>query len=214
MHVLADSLGLAAVAEFLLGHGLRLDLMDHARDLEDWSQPRPVVLRPTTAVAGILAWADRIEEARALLLEGERELIERGDDSALPFLWHQLAEFDCWSGEWERGHRRALDADRLAIQTGQEGIRTFTCYAAALLAAHLGRVDEATSYVGQGVGVAMATGHALGAGLNMAVLGFIELSLGRADRAASGSGLSSRTRVPEVSKNPPLHGGWRTRSKR
>ena len=185
VHVLADALGLAAVAEFLLGHGLRLDLMDRARDLEDWGQPRPVVLRPTTAVAGILAWADRIEEARALLLEGERELIERGDDSALPFLWHQLAEFDCWSGAWERGHRRALDADRLAIQTGQEGIRTFTCYAAALLAAHLGRVDEATSYVGQGVRVAMTTGHALGAGLNMAVLGFLELSLGRADRATA-----------------------------
>ena len=181
--VLADALGLAAVAEFLLGQGLRLDLMDRARELEDWSQPRPVVLRPTTAVAGILAWADRSEEARALLLEGERELLERGDDSALPFLWHQLAESDCWSGEWERGHARALEADRLAIQTGQEGIRTFTCYAVATLAAHRGLIDETRSYVGQGVRVAMATGHALGAGLNMAVLGFLEMSLGRADRA-------------------------------
>ena len=193
-HVLADALGLSAVAQFLLGQGMRLDLMDRARRLEDWGQPRPVVLRPTTAVAGILAWAGRIDEARALLLEGERELIERGDDSALPFLWHQLAEFDCWTGEWERGHARALDADRLAVQTGQEGIRTFTCCAAALLAAHLGLVDEARSYVRHGVGVAMATGHTLGAGLNMAVLGFIESSLGHPDKACRrGSVPSSRS---------------------
>ena len=178
-HVLADPLGLSAVAQFLLGQGMRLDLdWSSPRRLEDWGQPRPVVLRPTTAVAGILAWAGRIDEARALLLEGERGRIERGDDSALPFLWHQLAEFDCWTGEWERGHARVVDVDRLAVQTGQEGIRTFTCSAAALLAAHLGLVDEARSYVRHGVGVAMATGHALGAGLNMAVLGFLESSLG------------------------------------
>jgi len=202
VHVLADSLGLAAVAKFFLGQGLRRDLMDRARALEDWGQPRPVVLRPTTAVAGILAWADQIDEARTLLLEGERELIDRGDDSALPFLWHQLAEFDCWTGEWERGHARALDADRLAIQTGQEGIRTFTCCAVALLAAHRGKVDEARSYVGHGVRVAMATGHALGAGLNMAILGFLELSLGRADRASERFGLVIATARPGGFEEP------------
>jgi DNA-binding CsgD family transcriptional regulator len=200
--VLADSLGLAAVAEFLLGHGLRLDLMDRARDLEDWEQPRPVVLRPTTAAAAILAWADRVDEARGLLLKGERELTERGDDGALPFLWHQLAELDCWSGEWERGLKRALDADRLAVQTGQQGIRTFTCCAAAVLSAHLGRIDEATSYVTQGVTVAMTTGHALGAGLNMAVLGFVELSLGRADRAAARFGPVIATARPGGFEEP------------
>ncbi|MEX1009365.1 MAG: AAA family ATPase [Acidimicrobiia bacterium] len=181
--ILAGAIAQVAVADFMLGDGVRTDLMDRARALEDWDEPRPALLRPSVAVAHVYSWADRIDEARILLGTSERELLERGDEGAMPFLWYHVAEIDCWTGQWERGLARAVDADRLAIQTSQEGIRTMTCYAAALLAAHLGRTDDARTYVDQGVGVGTATGHALGAALNLGVLGFLELSLGRPDHA-------------------------------
>lgn len=181
--VLADALGQVAASEFLLGLGIRSDLMDRARRLEDWDRPGPVLLRGTIAVAHVLSWTDCVDDARALLEGGERRLVERGDTSALPFLWYHLAELDCWNGEWERGYERASEADRLAIQTGQTVTRSLTCYAAALLAAHLGRVDEARAHAREGVKVAMSTGHLLGVGLNMSVVGFVELSLAHPDRA-------------------------------
>ena len=183
VQILADALAQVVVSEFLLGEGVRWEDMDRARALEDWDQPRPALLRPSIAFAHVLSWNDRIDDAVAVLVQSERELVERGDTGALPFLWYHVAELDCWSGHWERGRARALDADRVAVQTRQQGTRPMTCYAVALLAAHLGDVDEARRYVDEGVRVASAVGHVLGAGLNLAVLAFLEFSLGHHDRA-------------------------------
>ena len=182
-HILAEALAQVAVSEFLLGHGLRRDLMDRVLELEDWNQYRHAWFRPSVTIAHILAWVDRLDEARALLERSERELLERGDDGALPFLWYRFAELDCWSGQWKRGWERVAEADRLAAQTGQEGNRALICSGAALLGAHLGRVEDARRYVDEGVRVSTKTGHALGAGLNLSALGFLEFSLGNFDRA-------------------------------
>lgn len=62
----------------LARRGVRWDLMGRARAQEDWDQQRPAMLRPTMAVAHILAWAGRVDEARALLV---------------------TASVGCWSGE-------------------------------------------------------------------------------------------------------------------
>lgn len=181
--ILAGALSQIAVTEFMLGRGLRSDLLDRSRRLEDWDDPRPAALRPTLVAAHILTWLDRPDEARALLLEGERELAERGDDGALPWLWYRLAELDCWTGDWERGHARAVAADHLAIQTGQRALRPPTCYAVALLAAHLGRIEEARAAAEEGAAASMATGLPIGLAANLGVLGFLELSLGDPERA-------------------------------
>ena len=157
--------------------------MDRARSLEDWDHYRPALLRPTLAAAHILSWVEEIDEARALLQYAERELIERGDDGALPFLRYRFAELDCWSGDWTRGLASATEADRLAVQTGQHGNRTITLYGMALLTAHLGMADDARQLAEEGARVAMDAGHGLGIGLNVSVIGFVEHSLGHPDAA-------------------------------
>jgi len=181
--ILAGALSQIAVTELMLGHGARWDLLERARRLEDWDDPRPAALRPTLVAAHIVSWLDRLDEARALLLAGERELIDRGDDGALPWVWYRLAELDCWTGDWARGHEQALAADRLAIQTGQRALRPPTCYAVALLAAHLGRADEARQAAEEGASASIAAGLPIGLAANLGVLGFLELSLGHPDRA-------------------------------
>jgi DNA-binding CsgD family transcriptional regulator len=181
--ILAGALSQVAVAEFLLGEGLRWDALRRARELEDWDDPQPAALRPTFITAHVLAWTDRIEESRDLLLDGERELRERGDEGGLPWVWYRLAELDCWSGHWDRGYARAIEADRLAVRTGQGAIRPPTCYAVALLAAHLGRVDEARAAIDEGVASGMAAKLPIGVAANLGVLGFLEHSLGRPEQA-------------------------------
>ncbi len=181
--ILAGALSHIAVAELMLGRGVRWELLERALQLEDWDDPRPAALRPTLVAAHIVSWLDRLEEARALLLTAERELVDRGDDGALPWVWFRLAELDCWTGDWERGLERAVAADRLAIQTGQRALRPPTCYVVALLAAHLGRVDEARQAAEQGAAASVAAGLPIGLAANLGVLGFLELSLGHPELA-------------------------------
>jgi DNA-binding CsgD family transcriptional regulator len=183
VEILAGALSQVAVAEFLLGEGLHWEALARARELEDWDEPQPAALRPSFIAAHILAWTDRIAEARDVLLAGERELLERGDEGGLPWVGYRLAELDCWSGHWTRGYERAIEADRLAVQTGQGAIRPPTCYAVALLAAHLGRVDEARAAIDEGVATAIAAKLPIGIAANLGVLGFLELSLGRPEAA-------------------------------
>jgi DNA-binding CsgD family transcriptional regulator len=181
--ILSGALAQIALADLLLGHGLDWELLDRARELEDWDAPIPVALRPSQIAAHIMSWTDRLDDSRALVVAGERELAERGDEGALPWVWYRLAELDCWTGDWTRGYERARAADHLALQTGQGAIRPPTCYAVALLAAHLGRVDEARAAADEGVAAATAARLPIGIGANLAVLGFLELSLGEAERA-------------------------------
>ena len=110
-------------------------------------------------------------------------MLDRGDEGGLPWIWYRLAELDCWSGDWERGYERATAADRIAIQTGQGALRPPTCYVVALLAAHLGRVDEARAAAMEGIAAATAARLPIGIGANVSALGFLELSLGHADQA-------------------------------
>ena len=196
-----------AVAACLRGDGLQIGLMERALELEDWDEPRWALARPSVAVAHIYSWVDRIGESRELLDESERQLIERGDDGSLPYLWYRRAELDCWSGEWERGYERALEADRLAIQTSQQGMRTLTSFAVGLLAAHLGRVDEARAAVDEGARLATAAGHGIGLAFNLSVLGFLELSLGHADRADAIFGPIVERAARSGSTSPARRGG-------
>jgi DNA-binding CsgD family transcriptional regulator len=181
--ILSAALSHVAVCEFLLGHGFASDVLDRALALEDWDEPEPAAMRPSMIAAHVLLWCDRVDEARELLENGERELTERGDDGSLPWVWYRMAEADCWSGDLARGYERAIAADRLAVQAGQRAIRPTTCFAVALLAAHLGRTDEARRAAADGLEAATEADLPVGAGLNLAVLGFLELSLGHPDRA-------------------------------
>jgi DNA-binding CsgD family transcriptional regulator len=181
--ILSGALAQIALAELLLGHGLQWEMLDRARELEDWDAPLPAALRPSQIAAHIMSWTDRLDDSRALVVAGERELSERGDEGALPWVWYRLAELDCWTGDWTRGYERARAADRLALQTGQGAIRPPTCYAVALLAAHLGRVDEARAAADEGIAAATAVRLPIGTAANLAVHGFLELSLGEAERA-------------------------------
>jgi DNA-binding CsgD family transcriptional regulator len=181
--ILAGALSQIAVTELMLGQGVRWDLLERARQLEDWDDPRPAALRPTLVAAHIVSWLDRLDEARSFLLEAERELVDRGDDGALPWLWYRLAELDCWTGDWERGLELAVAADKLAVQAGQRALRPPTCYAVALLAAHLGRVDQTREAAEEGAAASLAAGLPIGLAANLGALGFLELSLGNPDRA-------------------------------
>lgn len=182
-HLRAGALAQVAVVEFLLGHGVSWELLGDAHALENWDEPRPAAMRPTMIIAHILLWLDRPDEAHDLLVSGERELVERGDDASLPWIGYRLAEIDWWRGDWERAYERAIAADDLVTQVRQGALRPTTRYVVALIAAHLGQTEEAASAAREGVAAATEAGLLVGIGMNLGVLGFLEFAAGRPEEA-------------------------------
>ena len=105
-HVLADPLGLSAVAQFLLGQGMRLDLDSSSpRRLEDWGQPRPSFsVRPQPSPASSPGRAGSTGPRPSPRGRTRTNRAGRRQRSAVPLA--PACEFDCWTGELERGHAR------------------------------------------------------------------------------------------------------------
>ncbi len=184
-HVSADAHAHIAAATFVTGDGLDGEALRKAVEFEDPYETRNARSRPSELVATLLSWADRLGEARTILERCERETTDGGLDAMLPFVWYLLSELDCWTGDWRRGLERALEADKLASETDDGLLRALTSYAVALLAAHLGDVDESRKHSKLGADIAIARGAPLGFAMNRSVFGFLEASLGRPERAVA-----------------------------
>jgi DNA-binding CsgD family transcriptional regulator len=181
--LVSESLVLVSLYEFLLGHGIRADLMARAAALEEptaAAQPgRPAQLLSRRLVwAAMLKWADQFDEARASFEEVHRQMLERGDEGSLAFLLSNLSELECWAGNWDQAARYAAEGARLATLTGQGTMVSANLYAKALVEAHRGLVDSARAAAEQALAHATASGNAAVALQSLSALGFLELSLG------------------------------------
>jgi len=181
--LVSESLVLVSLYEFLLGHGIRGDLMERAATLEEpaaAAQPgRPAQLLSRRLVwAVMLKWADQFDEARASFEEVHRQMLERGDEGSLAFLLSNLSELECWAGNWDQAALYAAEGARLATLTGQGTMVSANLYAKALVEAHRGLVDSARAAAEEALAHATASGNAAVALMSLSALGFLEVSLG------------------------------------
>ncbi len=183
-HTLGDALAQAAAARFVQGGGLGKEKIERALENESWQTYRATG-RASQVAALLLSWADEFDEARTILERCEREITDRGLEPMLPFVWYLLSELDCWTGAWEQGIARATEADRLAAEMDEGALRAFTSYAVALLASHLGRVEDARAASKWGMDLARERGSPVLFAMNSSVRGFVEASLGRQERAVA-----------------------------
>jgi DNA-binding CsgD family transcriptional regulator len=135
-------------------------------------------LEPRLLAGTIMKWAGHLDQARVLLHALQDRASRTGDDSVLPFLLYQLAELECWAGNWDRAASCAERSDELAAESGQQVLRAITLYARGLVAAHRGQADEARALLLGGLALGQDDGCPAFVGLNHSGLGFLELSLG------------------------------------
>jgi len=168
-----------AAIEFMQGRGLDEELMAELRDDDHWVDMSPAPLQVPTMYAVLMKWTDRSGEASERLRYLSKRSLEHGNETAVAqFLFH-LSELETWMGDLESACRHGWESHRISRQAGHVSVLTFQLYACALAEAHLGRADKARDVAHEGLEVALRTRAALPASLNTAVLGFIELSLGR-----------------------------------
>jgi DNA-binding CsgD family transcriptional regulator/tetratricopeptide (TPR) repeat protein len=206
--LVAHSLAMVAVFEFLQGGGTQLELLDRAEALDATANVDPLarlpMFEPSLARGILLKWCDRLDEARPRLAELYRSRIARGGEGSLPVLLH-LSELECWAGNWDAAEEYALEACRVADESHQHTTRPATLYSLALVRAYRGQVQQARELAREALVLCDRTGNVRVRCLVLAVLGFIEVSLddaqaahsylGRLAEVASAAGLGEPSRV-------------------
>jgi len=188
-------------ADFMLGRTVHLEPSDLHTGQEPEREPSAVEERASTIVALCLVRADRFDEARSLLERALRAARDEGDESSLPVLLAYLADLECWTGNWPAAEHYAAQSRDVGEHVEHTVWRATSCYARALIDAHLGRIDAARRAAGDGLSLAAAAGDDWAVMMLRAVLGFAELSAGNLQAAESSlaraGGLADRIGLAE-----------------
>ena len=180
--VMAEAFQAYPFVEFLLGRGVDQELLDRGIALEGHMEGefKSHVLRASFVVAQLLKFTDRLDEARRTFTELLGDAAAHGVESPIPQFQYHLAELECRAGNWDAAMEHAQQSMaasqrlRMGAWMSAEGH-----FAVGLVEAHLGRADPARLAALEGLRVAEAAGETLLQILDLSVLGFLELSLGR-----------------------------------
>jgi DNA-binding CsgD family transcriptional regulator len=179
--VMAEAFQAYPFVEFLLGRGVDQELLDRGIALEGHLEGefKSHVLRASFVVAQLLKFTDRLDEARRTFTELLGDAVAHGVTGPIPQIRYHLAELESWAGNWDAAMEHARESRSAAQRIGMGALSSEGHFAVGLVEAHLGRADAARLAALEGLRVAEAAGEILLQIPNLAVLGFLELSLGR-----------------------------------
>ena len=160
-------------------------LLERLVSLEDLASQTEVsdTSSPGFTLAMRLMFAGRLEEARHRMAMSLDRAVSRGDEPALTAALLHLAGLECRAGNWPLAARHAADGYECAEQLGREQDMSALLYASALVDACLGRVEEAREAAQRGIELSESCGDEVFRLHHLAVLGFLELSVGDAAAA-------------------------------
>lgn len=179
--ILSAALTTAVVADFLLGDGIRHELLDRASGLsvvDSGTAMAPGFLRVL-----LLKWTDRLTEARAALVELKERAEAEQDDQHLGFVVVQLGELCCWLGDMDAARECARLAQTVTVHGGQDD--TLALFLEGLTSANAGDVRMARAATLAAARIAESSANHRFHIRCLAVLGLIELSVGDPRAAAS-----------------------------
>ncbi|HVC76012.1 MAG TPA: AAA family ATPase [Candidatus Micrarchaeaceae archaeon] len=178
----AKALSRFGFLHFRSGHGIAKKEMDEAHDLERAVTGWPRHESATWTLIHQLVWSGDLDRARGMLYEVRGALAERDDPGLEQVHWY-LAILEWRAGNWSESRRHAADSLRIRNDFGVEGQQPQAELPAALIAAHMGMIDEARSRSLRMLQRAESEGILIAQSGHRWVLGFIELSLGDPARA-------------------------------
>ena len=179
-----EALAALVEASFLLGGGVRRDLLDRAIELERNGPETPVEARPSLLGALLEVWmSDRLDLAEQGLRGALDVALRTGDEASPALVLVGLTEVACWQG----GLERASDYARQAAIYQQRGsawhLQGMVRYAAALVHIAAGEIHPGRAEAQAALAFDEPRGVLLQYGRSSAALGQLDLSLGDASGA-------------------------------
>ncbi len=180
--VRAEALACVSMAEFWMGRGRAKEQMAEALALEDPGRQGPLEMRPRFVEALLLLWTGDIEASIALLSTLRGELVERGEDTALPFLSLFLVVALLWRGDLPHAGRVAEESAETAALNGEPVARALALSTQALVDALGGPAERARQEASEALAMFHTSHWTIYATWPLWALGLVELSLGNAAR--------------------------------
>ena len=165
------------ICEFLAGHD-GADRIAGAVSLRGTGSFPETYTTPRVTMGLRSMWAGELDAARSTLEAVLDHLAERGLYTLAAEPHEYLGEIECRAGQYELAARHAATEIEIKLGAGFEERHALDLYPQALVEALRGDVTSARAYATQGLAWSQR-GDLLYANCNRAVLGFLELSLGR-----------------------------------
>ena len=143
--LLSQALGMRALLRFLYGDGFDVQSMQRALELEVREAPVPSVFRSSVHNALLLACTGELERAHFEMGAMRQHYLDRGEESELVFIDFHTVLVNIWRGDFTEAALFAEDLTERALQLGGNLPLCVGLTVRALLAAYLGRVDQARS---------------------------------------------------------------------
>ena len=180
----ASALAVATMAGIFVGRPPDWARLAASLALEDPDQQTAIQVQPTWIVGAAYLYLDRFTEARGLLAPLRRRMLDRGEESDLPFLSFHLAMLERCCGNVTAALDLATEGYDLANELASRNLRLLTlaerCFARTVAADLEGARADAD------LGLSMATGftYPAGSAVMHAAAAFLALADGDAERAA------------------------------
>jgi DNA-binding CsgD family transcriptional regulator len=174
---LAEALTLVGFHDFLAGEGDARSAMSRALELEGAAVSVRPLRSPTFRQACVAMWMDELDAARSTFVDLAKRCREGGDEGSLAVVLFMLAQVECSAGNWSDAAAYADESCEITAWTGHLPYRAVALSAKALIEGHLGRAESARATAAEGLQLAERSGLVQATQLNLAALGFLELSL-------------------------------------
>ena len=134
----AEALAVGAIADCMVGRGIDENRVDEALRLEDQNRETPVAFRPSLIAGCLSIYAGRLERAVRILRGLRERLLERGEETDVPFVSGQLVWAECWRGRLSSAAAYADESVETATRIQAESMRCLSLAFSAVSAAHAG----------------------------------------------------------------------------
>jgi DNA-binding CsgD family transcriptional regulator len=169
--------------EFVLGHGIRHDLMARADALDAWSDRLRVVEHPDHDFGRIMLEAGDLAGARYRFNRMRDRARAAGDWNSMPYLLGHLAWLELESGNWALATEYVGEREQLHFQTEQAGALADYARQRAWFSAHLGDEAATRELAAQARSAAAPDPVGVPDARVRATVALLELSLGNAAEA-------------------------------
>ena len=176
----AEALAVRVILDYLLGRGLDDARLARALELEDEQRQTTIEMRPTLIAAHLMLYEGRLDPSRDLFLRLRQRVINRGEESDLPFLSSYLAWAETMRGNLGHAAGYADEALASAVHVGLDTLRCCALAFGALPAAYAGDADTARRRAEESLALVPTTGFAIGAIWARWSLAVLALSVGDA----------------------------------
>ena len=183
--LLAQALGVAATVDFAIGRGVDESRLQRALALEDPAVRTSNPFRPSLTVSMVLGFAGRIDEAVVHLEALVREYAERGEEHDLAWVGSRLVWLECWRGNLGAATRAAAENEERLLALDTPVGRMLALTARAQVDAYAGRAESARRVAEEALALAEETDWKGAIAWQHMTLGFLELSLGDPEAAAT-----------------------------